>query len=479
MTSAIGLAHAGALRRRIAAVLAAAIAPMLVVLVLGASVGVVGVTAANAATSPILVGSANYSVLGGAGVTCTGSTTTTGSVGVSPGTSITGFPSPCTAGGGTHSNDASAIAAQSDSLTAFGTLNQTCDHTYGAQDLTLLSPLGPGVYCSTSSFTLSGNLQLTGTGVWIFKTVSTIITSPGSSVTGGDPCNVWWRVGSSATLDTTTAFIGTIIAQNGVTALETGATLDGRVLALSAGTVTLDDNTISSPTCAAAALIPSTTVTHVIDNATGGAPTGAEVTGASFHDTATVSPTIAAAAGTTVTFSFFTNGTCGGTPASTQTVTVSTPGVVPNSATRGALEPGSYSFEATYNGNATYATSTSLCEPFRVLAATPPPTPPVTTPPVTTPVIPVTTPVTPVTTPVTPVTPVTTPFTTLPGGEIIPLGAPQTGAGGASHAPDGVLVALGGVALIGAFVAMSQAIRRRRVLRTNDGLTDSELGEDA
>ncbi len=205
---------------------------------------------AFAATSPILVGSSGYSVLGGAGVTCTGSTTTSGAVGVSPGTSITGFPSPCTAGGGIQSNNASAIAAQADALTAFGTLDQTCNYTYGAQDLTLLSPLSPGVYCSTSSFTLSGNLTLIGSGVWIFKSVSTLITSSGSSVTGGDPCNVWWRVGSSATLGTTTSFIGTIIAQNGVTALDTGATLNGRVLALSAGTVTLDANKINGPTCA-------------------------------------------------------------------------------------------------------------------------------------------------------------------------------------------------------------------------------------
>ncbi len=212
--------------------------------------GLVGPADVLAATSPTLAGSSGYSVLGGAAVTCTGSSTTTGAVGVSPGTSITGFPSPCVAGGGTHSNDASAIAAQADALSAFGTLNQTCDHSYGAQDLTLLSPLAPGVYCSTSAFTLSGNLTLTGSGVWIFKTVSTIITSPGSSVTGGDPCNVWWRIGSSATLGTTTSFIGTIIAQNGTDALNTGATLDGRILALSAGTVTLDGNTITGPTCA-------------------------------------------------------------------------------------------------------------------------------------------------------------------------------------------------------------------------------------
>ncbi len=207
---------------------------------------------AFAATSPVLVGSANYSVLGGAGVTCTGSSTTSGAVGVSPGTSITGFPVPCNAGGGTDSNNASAIAAQADALTAFSILNQTCNYTYGAQDLTLLSPLGPGVYCSTSSFSLSGNLTLTGSGVWIFKSVSTLITSPGSSVTGGDPCNVWWRVGSSATLGTTTSFIGTIIAQKGINALNTGAVLNGRILTLSAGTVTLDANTINGPTCATA-----------------------------------------------------------------------------------------------------------------------------------------------------------------------------------------------------------------------------------
>src|SRR4029077_18991441 len=110
----------------------------------------------------------SFSVLGGASVTCTGSTTTTGAVGVSPGTSITGFPSPCSAGGGTHSNDPSAVAAQADNLAAFGTLNQTCDQSFVAQDLTLISPLGPVVYCSSSAFSLSGNLTLTGSGVWIF-----------------------------------------------------------------------------------------------------------------------------------------------------------------------------------------------------------------------------------------------------------------------------------------------------------------------
>lgn len=207
----------------------------------------------QAATSPTLSTLNNYSVLGGQSVTCIGTTTTSGAVGVSSGTSITGFPTPCVAGGGTHSNDASAIAAQAENLATFTALDQPCNQTFGAVDLTATFPsgIGPGVYCSTSSFSLSGNLNLTGSGVWIFKTVSTLITSPGSSVTGGDPCNVWWRIGSSATLDTTTSFIGSIFALNGVNALRTGASLNGRLLAQDPGTVTLDANTITGPVCSA------------------------------------------------------------------------------------------------------------------------------------------------------------------------------------------------------------------------------------
>ncbi|KKT49829.1 MAG: hypothetical protein UW41_C0002G0105 [Candidatus Collierbacteria bacterium GW2011_GWC2_44_18] len=157
-----------------------------------------------AATSPTLSASSTYSILGASEVTCTGATTITGNVGVAAGTSITGFPSPCSVSPGTtQSNTQSAIDAQADNLTTFGALNQGCDYSYpSGQDLTLISPLDPGVYCSAGSFLLTGNLTLNGSGVFIFKTVSTLITSPGSSVTGSDSCNVWWRVGSSATLDT-------------------------------------------------------------------------------------------------------------------------------------------------------------------------------------------------------------------------------------------------------------------------------------
>lgn len=212
-----------------------------------------GVTKSNvwAATSPTLINLVNYSVLGGQAVTCTNSATATGAVGVSSGTSITGFPVSCTAGGGTQNNNASAIAAQAENLAVFGTLNQPCDQTFGAVDLTATFPsgVGPGTYCSTSSFTLSGNLNLIGSGVWIFKSDTTIITSSNSSITGGDACNIWWRVGSSITLGSNTQFKGNIFSLLGINAMNSGATLNGRILTQDAGTVTLNGNTISGPTC--------------------------------------------------------------------------------------------------------------------------------------------------------------------------------------------------------------------------------------
>lgn len=203
-----------------------------------------------AATSPTLSGASGYSVLGGTAVTNTGTTTTNGAVGVSPGTSLTGGGT-LTAGGGQHINDASAIAAQADRLSAFGALDALANADANcinpltglagiAPDGTDLSGLSlvPGLYCSAGSFLLTNgvagtDLTLSGsTGVWVFKTVSTLIVSNGASVAGGDACNVWWRIGTAATLGTTTSFLGNIVTSNvaGTTALQTGATLNGRVL---------------------------------------------------------------------------------------------------------------------------------------------------------------------------------------------------------------------------------------------------------
>ena len=201
-------------------------------------------------TSPVLVAAASYRVLAGSIVTNIGPTTVTGDLGVSPSIGapphVTGFP-PGTISlpGALHDADPHAAAAQADNIVAFGFLDQPCDVTYGGvQDLTLVSPLVPGVYCATA-FTLSGNLTLTGTsGPWIFKSASTVITSPGSSITGSDACNVWWRVGSSATLDTDTQFLGNILALTSI-GLNNGASLYGRLLAQT-GAVTLSSNRVSS-----------------------------------------------------------------------------------------------------------------------------------------------------------------------------------------------------------------------------------------
>ena len=138
----------------------------------------IAVNDVSAATSPSLGAAGSYSILAGSTVTNTGTTTVSGDLGVSPGSSITGFP-PGIVGGTIHSGDAHAANAQLANTAAFNNLAQTCDHRYGPgdQDLTLLSPLGPGVYCADSSFSLSGTLKLSGTGVWVFRAGSTLITA--------------------------------------------------------------------------------------------------------------------------------------------------------------------------------------------------------------------------------------------------------------------------------------------------------------
>lgn len=223
---------------------------------------------AGTTTSPTLGETGAYSVLAGTTVTNTGSTTTNGAVGVSPAAGVTGFP-PGIAGGGVHRNDASAIAAQADNLVVYGTLNAgtnaDANCTGGVlPDATDLATFdfgtGPGnipagLYCSAGSFLLTATATLTGSGVWVFKTVSSLITSPGSSISGGDSCNIWWRVGSSATLDTTTSFKGNIFALTSIS-MNTSATLEGRALAQN-GQVSMQSNTVTSGCIGAIGLFAS------------------------------------------------------------------------------------------------------------------------------------------------------------------------------------------------------------------------------
>jgi hypothetical protein len=203
------------------------------------------------ATVPPLGTAAEFSVLAGSTVTNTGPTTLGGSVGVSPGSAITGSNT-LTVGGATHSANAVAGQAQVDLTAAY---DQAAGQTDAVQ--TIAPELGgltlqPGVYRSQGEWGLTGQLNLNGSAdsVWVFQTPSTLITAPAASITfsgGANACNVFWQVGSSATLDTGTIFAGTIMALTSIT-MRTGATLSGRALARN-GAVTLDTNTITAEGC--------------------------------------------------------------------------------------------------------------------------------------------------------------------------------------------------------------------------------------
>jgi hypothetical protein len=205
------------------------------------------------ATAPTLGTAANFGVLAGSAVTNTGSSVVTGSVGVYPGSSITGFP-PGTATGTFHSADTVADQAQTDVTTAYNALAaEPCTANLTGQDLGGMA-LVPGVYCFDSSAGLTGTLTLNAQGnpnaVFIFKTGSTLTTASGSSVVvanSGNSCNIWWQVGSSATLGTGSSFQGNILALTSIT-LTTGANLYGRALARN-GAVTLDTNNVDPANC--------------------------------------------------------------------------------------------------------------------------------------------------------------------------------------------------------------------------------------
>ena len=223
------------------------------------AIGFVGSTNVFAATSPTLGTVGSYSVLGHTTVTNTGFTTMPGDLGISIGGAPTGFPPGIVGPPGTIRNAGDSLAAQNANTAAFGFIDQGCDVTYaGTKDL-VASNLVAGVYCA-DAFELSGTLTLSGVGVWIFKSASTLTTSGTANVVGGDPCNVWWREVSSATLGTDTSITGNILALTSIS-LETNANLNGRALAQT-GAVTLDDNTITGSLC----LTASTFITPKLPN---------------------------------------------------------------------------------------------------------------------------------------------------------------------------------------------------------------------
>jgi hypothetical protein len=187
-------------------------------------------------------------------VSSIGPTNVTGDVGIFPAASVTGFP-PGTLTGVLHLGDAVAQTAQGDLTIAYNNAAGAAGGAVLPADAGGLT-LAPGVYKSTSaqpSLGITGNLTLSGNGVYIFQIVSTLTTAagPGASQVilagGAVPHDVFWQIGSSATIGSSSIFQGTIMAQASIT-LGTGATLNGRALART-GAVTLNSNPVNVPPC--------------------------------------------------------------------------------------------------------------------------------------------------------------------------------------------------------------------------------------
>lgn len=251
--------------------------------------------ALHAQESSVGLGTAgDFAVLAGETITNTGETTITGDVGLHPGTAVTGFDS-VTLNGELHETDAVAEQAKVDLVTAYNdaagrAVTGTIPTELGGETLTA------GVYDSEAgTFEITGTLTLDAEGdpnaVFIFQMASTLVTASESSVeliNGADACNVFWQVGSSATLGTSSSFMGNILALTSIS-LTTGATVEGRVLARN-GSVTLDNNTISQAACTAAAPEDTTTTTAAPETTTTTAAPDTTTTTTSGDTATTVAP---------------------------------------------------------------------------------------------------------------------------------------------------------------------------------------------
>jgi Ice-binding-like len=216
---------------------------------------IVAAQSAGAATAPVGLGTAgSFAVLAGQTVTNTGPSTISGDLGVSPGSAVTGFPPGIVTNGTIHAADGVANGAQSDLTTAY---NDAAGRSPTANVPAFIGAgqtLAPGVYKASSSLDVGGSLTLDAGGdpnaVFVFQAPSTLVTDSASSVTltgGAQACNVYWQVGSSATLGTNSSFTGTVLALTSIS-VQTGDTIAGRALARN-GAVTLDDDTITASSC--------------------------------------------------------------------------------------------------------------------------------------------------------------------------------------------------------------------------------------
>src|SRR5437899_8411608 len=242
-------------------------------LIIGLAVGVSCLQQdAPGAQAPVALGSAaTFGVLAATTVTTIPTTTINGDLGVSPGNTVTGSP---IVNGGTFTNTPGlAATAQGDLTTAY---NDAAGRTVDA--ITVAGNLGGrtltnGLYKSATSLEISsGDLTLDASGdtnaVWIFQMGTTLVTTVGRQVIlsgGAQAANIYWQVGSSATIGGSSVFKGTILAYTSIT-MNTAATLDGRALARN-GAVALDANTITSPS--AAILVSAVVVTGSYTDAAG------------------------------------------------------------------------------------------------------------------------------------------------------------------------------------------------------------------
>ena len=199
---------------------------------------------ASVAFGPSLGGAETHGILAGSAITCAAAPgVINADVSVWPGSAITGFP-PCTITGARHVADAFAQNAQSDLTTAFLALAaMPCGTTITAN--LGGTTLAPGVYCSLSSVGVTGVVTLAGpaTAVWVIRAPSTLTTAGSVVLSGGALAkNVYWWVGSSATLGTGSGWQGNILALTSVTLVD-NVTLTGRALARN-GAVALGTNSV-------------------------------------------------------------------------------------------------------------------------------------------------------------------------------------------------------------------------------------------
>ena len=268
-------------------------------LALAVSVAFAAVPAAAQASQVNLATAGPFVVLGASTVTNTGPSVLNGDLGVSPGTALVGFGAPATVNGATHANDAVASQAQSDLTTAYGVA--AGQPVAPANDLTGTNlgnrTLTAGAYRYSSSAQLTGTLTLDAQGdpnaQFVFEIGSTLTTASASSVAlinRASPCNVFWQVGSSATLGSTTAFRGNVMALTDIS-LDSGASVIGRLLARN-GQITLINNVLDNSACAPASTPPPVATPSVAVPSTPAPSTG---TSSPAGTTVATSPTAAGA----------------------------------------------------------------------------------------------------------------------------------------------------------------------------------------